>query len=286
VPSTALRNPGRSLVISLAILAAGIAAVTWGALEMERNGGAETDASAYSIGIGLVVVMLGFVCTVNFWRGVHAFRALRSSAGTIAHWHLPAAELAAFRAVEAARIAATGEANYFRLPEPLPAAGIEVRFGPDSVLVGDTYFGLSRLGMFTAEGARLDRTEPPALEFVLSSTYVWQGASVHVVRDEGLLRVPVARSALGDAERVLDHFRRVERGEVRPHARRVRRIIAAALVAAAVCAVLGYLGWNGWPPGDTDLQLTLAVLGAVGGPGCLFIAAVSWLAARIQGGGL
>ncbi|MDF3074796.1 MAG: hypothetical protein K0S54_2463, partial [Alphaproteobacteria bacterium] len=92
-----LSNPRRSVMISIAILAVGVGGILWGIFEMDRRGGAETNATALAIGVGLLLAILGCLFTFNFIWAVRLTEAMKRGENVIARWSVPAQTLEEFR---------------------------------------------------------------------------------------------------------------------------------------------------------------------------------------------
>lgn len=275
--SAALRNPKRSAVIAGTLTVLGIAAIVAGVIDMQRTG-AETALSAISIGVGLVVAILGLFLTLNFVWAVRLVGAMGRGEGVIARWTVTPEEFADFRRAEAAHKAA-GRRNDYKPPRTTPSAGVEIVFSASAVLIGDTFVGLARDGLARFTGARVVAGNPPCLAFATAMTVGRTGAAgARFETVVGELRVPIARTAQGAARTVLEHFAAVaaRRKIVNPRfwPLRIRIGLGAALAAGAICAAGFALNALKFDLGIAPL--IMAVAGAVTAIGGLVLAFVAW----------
>ena len=99
--------------------------------------------------------------------------------------------------------------NYYRPPESIQEAGVEVRFADSGVLIGEGYFPLSATGSRRVECVRHAEAVPDALEFSIGLVSRARTSSVtsQSTRTLYVLRVPVARDAGHAANAVLRHYR-------------------------------------------------------------------------------
>lgn len=287
--STGLRNPRLNTAICLAIALGGGIAIWSGMAEMEAVGG-ETSGSAVKIGAGLLALIMGLALSFNFARGIAFINRIRGGKDEIARWTVSAADFDAFRENDRQRNGlGLAYINDYRVPKKTPAAGVDVHFAEDGVLVGDTYFGLVSTGMFTFEGVQMLPGSPLALEFGTAALLVSNVTTVRIRKDRGVLRIPVGRLAVADAQRVLAHFSAVQSGEriVRPDFYRGRARLG--VIVALVCAVIAGAGFGlqfGGPElGLTDLgevPLIMAVAGTICALGGLVLAVLASLLSASQ----
>jgi hypothetical protein len=170
--------------------------------------GRETFLTATLIGVGLLIAILGLLFLFNFLWAVRLVSALRRGEGVIARWTVAPATFEMFRDLEVQRRAA-GDDNGYRTPCKTPGSGLEVIFSADSVLIGDTFFGLASTGMARFQNVRLVPTSPPSLEFDTTLTWASNRSQIHVHHTRGKLRVPVAHNAREAAAKVLAHYENV-----------------------------------------------------------------------------
>jgi hypothetical protein len=270
-----LRNPRRNLLICVGVTLVACAFIAWGAVEMVQAGG-ETDGSGLKIGLALLPAILGPAAAFNFWRGVKVFAAIKRGENEIGRWTVTAADLAGFAAVDDDRNAHGGVyRNVWTRPRDLPAAGLEIIFVADAVLVGDTYYALVTTGLFkfTAVGMLVDCA--PTIEFVTVTTSARGGGSLSVRRSVAALRLPVSGSAGAEAAaaRVLDHFRRVLAREIIVNPHFYRRRMRIGLIGAPICFAIALVGYLLDGDGLPDIMLALGMLIGVA---MLVLALVAW----------
>jgi hypothetical protein len=153
--SAGIRNPGRSVLICIAITVLACLSIAWGVIEMQAAG-QETLGSGLKIGVALLPAILAPFMALNFWGGMKVMAAARRGEKQIARWTVPAAELTEFVTSDKARNALRGETvNDWSPPRDAPPEGVEVIFVPDGVLAGDTYFSLVTTGLFRFSGVRM-----------------------------------------------------------------------------------------------------------------------------------
>lgn len=277
-----VRRPGLSVLISLAMAAGGALSVLWGATRMNALGH-ETNATALAIGLGLFVGLIGLLFLFNFLWAMRLAAALRRGEGIIARWTVAPATFELFRDRERA-LRAGGDDNDYRLPRKTPPAGLDILFSRDSVLIGDTYFGLSSAGLSRFRGVRMLPGSPDCLAFETVMTGVSNLSTVRVYHVPGTLRIPIAHDAGAAAAKVLAHYQDVigRRTIVKPDfwRRRVRWGLVAALIAGLVSAAGFAL-----EAGDAELgevPLVMAVAGAVSAVGGLVLALLAAAIGRFQ----
>ncbi len=281
--NTGVRNPVLNSWIAFAICVAGIGGILFGTVEMNRLGH-ETGASAISIGLGIVAAVIGAAMTANFLRAVAVIRAIRSGRHEIARWTVTADEFDAFRESDRRRNALGPDYRNDYRPRKTPPEGVEVIFAPDGVLVGGSYFGLTTTGMFRFAGVQVLAGNPMSIEFGMVQTAVTNTTTLRTTRSVAVLRIPIARTATGEASRVLKHFRDVEGRRIIVNPGHWQRKIRIGLWATAICAGVGAVGfgWGSLQESAGVLPLLMAVAGAVGGLGGLVLAYAAWVMKRKQ----
>lgn len=158
--------------------------------------------------LGLFPALLGPIGFVYYAMAAGAVRDLRSGRTSIARWTMSAEQFERFRA-EDARLTTNGAAtNFYQLPHAIPAAGVDVIFGDDGVVLGDSYFPLS-----ITRGRRVTRVRevvngPPFIEFVmmLSTRARTSNTTMATQRTSYTLRVPVALGAERQAGQVVRRY--------------------------------------------------------------------------------
>ncbi len=281
------RHPRLMIGVFLVISVAGWAAVGWGIVEMNRIEG-ESGATAASIGLGFPIGVIATGMLFLAVRSARIYRRVRRGESVIARWIVPPEDFAAFAANNAARNAlGPAYSNDWRPPRAIPAAGLAIAFHPDSVMVGDTYFGLVTTGLFKFEGVQMLPGDPLAIEFGTVETTVTSGTTFHVHRSRGVLRLPVPRLARAEAAKVLDHFKRVDARETIVNAGFYRSRIRFGLYAAPVCFLVAAIGFGLQAAGfghllDGVLCVGLAVAGVVSGLGARALALFAWMLSQAQ----
>ena len=98
--------------------------------------------------------------------------------------------------------------NFYRPPRTIPTEGVEVIFSREGVLIGDGYFPLSMSGGRRVESVNSIASDSPAIEFgtVLITAVRTSSAGARSIRIAEKLRVPVAPSAIRQADEVVRHF--------------------------------------------------------------------------------
>ncbi|MEN3975567.1 hypothetical protein [Emcibacter sp. SYSU 3D8] len=208
-----MRNRGlshtrRNMGICAAGVALSVLSIWWGLAEMNALGH-ETMASGLKIGIAIPVGLICFFMFFNFLWGARLIAAARRGEKDIGRWIVTPAEAEAFRRNDERR-AGQGYSNDYTLPRTIPPVGLEVIFTDNALVVGGTYFGLVTTGMFRFEGVQMLPENPLAIEFGTVVTSAYKVTMVRIGVSRGLLRVPVSRSARGEAAKVLAHFTAVD----------------------------------------------------------------------------
>lgn len=198
-------RPGRNAVVSGVPSLAGIAMVVAGLIDMRVHDG---DGAPW-LALGLFPALLGSVAFFYYLHYAGRVRAMRRGQGLVARWTVPADEFRRFREAEARISARSVIVNYYRPPESIPEAGVEVLFSDSGVLIGDGYFPLSTTGSRRVESVRHAEAVADTLEFSigLASSARTSSATVQSTRVLYVLRVPVAQSAGHEANAVLRHYR-------------------------------------------------------------------------------
>lgn len=226
-----VRNPQGWFRLCLGVTLVAWACVAWGAYELLRTGQEELVPSLM-VGAGILPAIFAPLLALNFWWGVRVFAAMRRGDGVIGRWTVSAADLTAFVAQEAERSASGPESlNVWAPPRDVPAGGVDIRFTGDGVLAGDTFFGLSPLGIFRITSVALLREGTPAIAF---GTALSQANRFGVRTSADQLRIPYPPRAEAEAARIFEHFRRVLAGETVLRPKRLPRLRLVGLVAAGI----------------------------------------------------
>jgi hypothetical protein len=231
-------------------------AIAWGLSEPGVLAATEATPAAITIGLALLPAILMPMMTMNFLWAVQKVRAARRGENVIGRWTVSATELAEFAANNAARSArGTDYRNEWKPPRNPPAEGIEIIFVPDAVVVGRAFYALVTTGWFRFTGVQELRENPPAIEFGVISVVV---STTTIRRFFNTLRLPVSRSARGELDRVLDHFRRVSNREVVVNPDFYRPRIRIGLFVASFFTIPTALGFwlagRARRSGDQDME--------------------------------
>lgn len=280
-----VEKPWRSFWICVAITLVGAGLMAWGGL----SGGFEgQDASlpGGAVAVGLLVVVMGPLLALNFYRGVGAIASLRAGKGVIAQWTVNADDLAAFLRHDAERSARGPLFENWCAPSGVTnAGGVRVAFSDEALLFGDTYFGLPARGIVQFLGVQIYDASPAVVEFSVQLSSFRPTASAFAVdRNLGCVRVPIAPEARDAAELVRRHYASVLDGSIAVNPRRWRRGRRIGLGIAAFGAVSGALGLAFWEKtpfalssdAHANLVVTLTVAGIMVTSGGLGLTALAW----------
>jgi len=270
-------RPRLMIGICAGVAAVSAIAVAWGALEMMRTGD-DGGAAGAAVGLGIApgVIALGMLFLAI--KGARTMAAAQRGERVFARWTVSPEELAAFAENNKARDAlGPSYSNDWSPPRKIPAEGIEVKFDPDGVLVGGTYFGLVTTGMFKFEGVQILPENPLAIEFGTVATTFSNATTIHVRTTRGVLRLPIGRLGRDEAIKVLEHYKRVDRRETIVNPNFYRNRIKIGLIAAAVFFVAAALGFamEALDIGGDLVPLLLAVVGVIAGVGGLVLALIA-----------
>lgn len=198
-----MRRPGFWAVIGLALAVAGVF-IAWSGLHLTRGmavweSGYRLRQSILPTGLGLMVG--GLILAAIALVVQRKYAELERGERLVARWRVGLLDWDAFRRRDAARDGLFPSLrNRLRLPAALPPEGMEIRIGPDAMLVGGGCYGL---GYFASRGKLVDVAlvagKPAMLEFTTQQT--GKNSSRIVV-----FRVPVPDTARAGAQAVVDHF--------------------------------------------------------------------------------
>ena len=277
-------KPRLFIFICLAVTVVSCLAIAWGALEMMRTGD-DGGLPGAAVGLGIAPAVIGLGMLFLAIKGARTMAAAQRGDRVFARWMVSPEELAAFVENNKARDVLGPEySNDWSPPRKIPPEGIEIKFDPDGVLVGDTYFGLVTTGMFKFEGVQILPENPLAIEFGTVATTITNATTIHVRTSRGVLRLPIGRLGRDEAVKVLDHYKRVDRRETIVNPGFYRGRIKFGLIAAAVCFVAAALGFamEALEIGGDLVPLLLAVIGIVAGIGGLALALIAWFLSNAQ----
>jgi hypothetical protein len=272
----------RDLALASLVLLSGLALLGLGIPDAIDDG-----PQAGLAGAGLFVTVLGVVFAANFLWALRIIRAMRSGRTAIARWTLTPEEFARWREIDR-RFAERGEANDYRAPKHVPAEGLDVIFSDSGVLIGGHYFGLATTGLNHFTSIRSIDSDPPMIAFGTVETRATNLSVVRVWKAQGTLRVPVARTAAAQGQKVALRYQAIvtRRVIVNPHFWTHR--IRLGLITATVSALLAITGFAlapyvAAPPHLPEaLPISLAVGGVIFTIAGVIIALASWINRRKQ----
>lgn len=210
----------RTVWISLAVLAAGIASFLYGGTMDMREPMAEPLVFA-GIGLALAALVMLFVA----WRASRrrAYSAAVQSTDAVARWQVYPSDMEAFRALDQARAGRLWSLkNFLKFPHPVPLEGFPIVVGEKSLLFGDKLYryGLEEFG--DAGEIYLHEGQPGFLEI---SSYLKTTKAPLI----NVLRIPVPAAARDQAARAFAHLQ----SQIKPHDReRLRSTFGAHFEAA------------------------------------------------------
>lgn len=158
--------------------------------------------------LGLFPALLCLIVFFHYVSKIRVFRDMRSGRSAIARWTLPADQFNRF-CEEKQRIPARSIlTNFYKPPKTIPAAGVEVIFSDDGVLIGDGYLPLSTRRGRRVQSVRYINSDTPSIEFgtVLNTAVRTSSVTVDNLRTAEALRVPVARDAANQADEVVRRY--------------------------------------------------------------------------------
>jgi hypothetical protein len=201
-----MRRPGYWTIAGIALAALGVSVATWGFTHAARTQiwDPARKAGQTMTGVGAAITLAGLVMAVLCYLVLRKRNQLASGVDLLARWRVGMLDWAAFRRRDAARDALFPSLrNRLRLPAELPPEGMEIRVGPDALLVGDACYGLG-VGFMPARGTLVDVSwvegQPGMLEFVGHI----RGKNTSKLT---VARIPVPAASRAEADRLLDHFR-------------------------------------------------------------------------------
>lgn len=205
--SGGVRNPVRNAVLFGLVTAISIVVVLLGLTDMREN---DRTGSPLLV-LGLFPTLLCPIFFIYYLGKVRVFRDMHSGHSAIARWTLPAEEFSRFREEQERIPAQSITTNFYKPPKTTPAAGVEVIFSDDGVLIGGGYFPLSTSGGRRLQSVRYIASDPPSIEFgtVMNATAQTSSATISNYRIAELLRVPVSNDATKEAREVVNRFQAI-----------------------------------------------------------------------------
>ncbi|MEX1109237.1 MAG: hypothetical protein WEC00_10025 [Dongiaceae bacterium] len=274
-----LSNPGRTAIICLILVVASVISILWGIVEMNALGH-ETGATGAAIGAGLAIGIISLAMLALSLKGVKMVQAVRRGDNRLARWIVPADRFDAFRAYNKERNAlGAGYGNDYKPPRQSPPDGVEVIFTTDGVLIGGNYFPIVTTGMYRFAGVQIIPGNPASIEFGIRMTTMTNLTVVMVHQHAGVIRVPIAPSAMAEAEKVLAHFQKVEQREIVVQPDIWRKRIRWGLIATLISVVIAAIGF-GLEALDIEtgmISLLMAVTGTIAAIGGLVLAFLGWM---------
>jgi hypothetical protein len=282
--SVGIPKPRRTLAIVLAVSAASWLSIIWGAAEMAVTG-AETTRTGAMIGIAILPATLGPLMALNVWWAVRIVEALRLGESVVGRWRVSAEQLQAFAAGDTARSShGLAYLNDWTSPRTPPPEGVEIIFGKDGVVAHDTYFTLSKAGLYTFGAVGILPHSPLSIEFTTTSTHVGGATAVVIRRTPGVLRFPITSADCPQALKVRDHYRRPETGTIAANPNFYRSRVRLGLTAAPVCLLIagGGFALQSHLARDHLLPQLMMIFGGVFGVGALLLAVLAALIGRAK----
>lgn len=202
-----MRHPVRNAVLFGLIGMAGVVLVVLGAVQLRATG----RTGSPLLVLGLFPALLCPLFFIHYLGTIRVFRGLRSGRSALARWTLPADQFQRFLDNEQRIPAGSILANFYQPPRVAPAAGLEVIFACDGVLIGDGYFPLSATDRRRLQSVRYIASDPPSIQFgtVIHTLVRTSSATTATSRTAETLRVPVAADAVQRAADVVRRYQAV-----------------------------------------------------------------------------
>lgn len=275
----------RDILLSSLVLAAGLAPLAW--FFLASPGFADTEGlHMLALMLGGFVALCGALALANFLWALRMLRRQQAGHGVIGRWHIDAATLGAFEAAEAMH---PGPGPWRIAWRPSPAErrdGLEVRFAPELVTIGDRLLAIPTAGVQSIRSVAIEQGHPPVMALLVRSPApAGSGTITHV--DE-MLRLPVTDMAAGQA--VLRHCRSALAGHtvVAPMRRVWRmRIGVVLLVVLPACVPIGWhLAQQPWRRSEAEMILPFVLMlgGIIGTIGAAVMVLLAWRFHRRQHG--
>lgn len=202
--SAGLRHPARNATLFGLLTIVGAVLVVLGAADMRRSG----RSGSPLLVLGLFPALLSPIAFARCLSAVRIVRDMRSGRTAIARWSVPAEQFSRFVEEDQRLAERKFTTNFYRPPNVVPAAGVEVIFSDDGVLIGDGYFPLSTTRGRRVVSVRYVDGDPPTIEFgtTLNTLVRTSSATVATTRLAETLRVPVATGARREAGDVVRRY--------------------------------------------------------------------------------
>ena len=205
--SGGVRNPVRNTVLFGLITVVSIVLILLGLADMREN----DRTGSPLLALGLFPALLCPIFFIYYLGKIRVFRDMYSGRSAIARWTLPAEEFNRFCEEQQRIPAGSIMTNFYKPPKTTPAAGVEVIFSDDGVLIGGGYFPLSTTGGRRLQSVRYIASDPPSIEFgtVMNATAQTSSATISNYRIAESLRVPVSTDARKEAGEVVNRFQAI-----------------------------------------------------------------------------
>ena len=161
--------------------------------------------------LGLLPALLCPTFFIHYLSKIRVFRDMRSGRSAIARWIVPAEQFKRFCAEDERTPTQSITTNFYKPPRTVPAAGVEVIFSDNGVLIGGGYFPLSMTGGRRLQSVRYIASNPPSLEFEMAMKAMARtsSATINSYRIVQTLRVPVATDATDQAGTVVHRYQAI-----------------------------------------------------------------------------
>ncbi len=202
-----MRNPVRNAVLFGVITVVSIVLVLLGVADMRGTGRTGSPLLA----LGLFPALLCPIFFVYYVSRIRVFRDMRSGRSAIARWTLPAEQFNRF-CEEQKRIPARSiMTNFYKPPKTTPAAGVEVIFSDDGVMIGGGYFPLSATRGRRLQNVKYIASNPPSIEFgtVMNAMASTSSSTTSTYCIAETLRVPVSTDATKQAGEVVHRYQAI-----------------------------------------------------------------------------
>jgi hypothetical protein len=202
--SGGVRNPVRNAALFGLITLASIVMVLLGVVDTRETG----RTGSPLVVLGMFPALLCPIFFFHYLSKIRVFREMRSGRTAIARWTLPADQFNRFREEEQRIPARSIMTNFYQPPSATPAAGVEVIFSDEGVLIGGGYFPLSVTRGRRLQSVRYIASDPPSIEFgtVLTTAVRTSSVTAETVGTAESLRVPVSSDATMQAGEVVRRY--------------------------------------------------------------------------------
>lgn len=202
--SGGLRNPARNATLFGLLTVVGAALVVLGAVDMRKSG----RSGSPLLVLGLFPALLSPIAFVRYLSAAGIVRDMQSGRTAIARWTVSTEQFGRFVEEDQRLAERKFTTNFYRPPNANPAAGVEVIFSDDGVLIGDGYFPLSTMRGRRVLSVRFVDGDPPSIEFGMTLTTLARtsSATIATARRAETLRVPVATGARREAGDVVRRY--------------------------------------------------------------------------------